>query len=141
MCHSNVIWDLNFNELHILRLYWNVRTMTLCRQLPSLSSKVTWIEMLKETNPVPHVELLNISHRKCTSLSNTVRWYLILLIIDISPMDFDDISFTFSCILMFVHVTLLCFLTHQFIGFSDSNCKTNSLTTEILTQYYKQKNH
>lgn len=71
--------------------------------------------MLEETNPVPHVELLDISHRKCTSLSNTVMWYLNLLIIDISPMEFDRISFKFPCRLTCVHVTFF-FLTHQFIG-------------------------
>lgn len=99
---------LKCEKKNLTNLYW---------QLPSFPSRVTWIEMLEETNPVPHVELLDISHRKCTSLSNTVMWYLNLLIIDISPMEFDRISFKFPCRLTCVHVTLFCFLTHQFIGF------------------------
>lgn len=118
ICVSSVLFQFKYKWVTWTKFLLKCKeTTNLYWQLPSFSSKVTWIEMLEDTNPVPHVELLDISQRKCTFLSNTVMWYLILLIIDISSMEFDDICFTFPCRLMFVHVKLFCFLTHQFIGF------------------------
>lgn len=120
-----VTWTKFLLKCKETNLYW---------QLPSFSSKVTWIEMLEDTNPVPHVELLDISQRKCAFLSNTVMWYLMLLIIDISPMEFDYICFTFPCRLTFVHVALFCFLTHQFIGFWKDDYEINNLNVNTTLQ-------
>lgn len=73
--------------------------------------------MFEDANPVPHEELWDISHMKCTSVSNTVTWYSTLLKIVISPLMFEVASFFFPCKFTFVHVASFCFFTHQLIIF------------------------
>lgn len=75
-------------------------------------------KIIPSTSMKPSITDTTITPITLHSGSFTFGGGTILLIIDISSMEFDDICFTFLCRLMFVHVKLCCFLTHQFIGFA-----------------------
>lgn len=81
--------------------------------LPFLLS--TWTIVWTNVKPVPHICDFESSHRKWTSLSNTVTWYCILLKNVIFPPEFDEAFSADSCRITCAHFASFSLLKHQFI--------------------------